>query len=167
MRISIVGNAGGGKSTLSRRLANSHNLPLFEIDSILWQKGWKPTPEEDYNAIHQDIISSGSWIIDGLGRLDSLEARLMASTDIIVVEFPLWQHYWLAAERHVTWIQGEDVQTPGGHGDMPPLKALFKTIAEVDKTWLPKIKKLVLVAESAGVTIHRINDYQQLDSFKL
>ena len=91
----------------------------------------------------------------------------MASTDIIVVEFPLWQHYWLAAERHVSWIQGEGVKTPGGHGEMPPLKALFETIAEVDKRWLPEIKRLASEAEAAGITVHHITDYQQLDTFKL
>jgi adenylate kinase family enzyme len=57
-RIAIIGNAGGGKSTLARRLAASHDLPLTEVDKLLWQPGWKITPEEEYDALHQPLIDS-------------------------------------------------------------------------------------------------------------
>lgn len=167
MRISVIGNAGGGKSTLSRRLAEEHDLTLHEIDSILWQKGWQLTPEEEYNAIHHEIITSESWVIDGLGRQDSIEARLMASTHIVLIDFPLWQHYWLAAERQLAWERGELKNTPGGHGEMPPLQALFKTIAEVESNWMPEIRQMVDVAAAAGTVVHRITDYQLLNEFNL
>lgn len=167
MRLSVIGNAGGGKSTLSKRLAEAHNLKLYEIDSILWQKGWQLTPEEVYNSTHHEIITSESWAIDGLGRQDSIEARLMSSTHIVLIDFPLWQHYWLAAERQISWVRGEIKNTPGGHDEMPPLQALFKTISEVESNWMPEIRNLVDVAASTDIVVHRVTDYQLLSTFSL
>jgi adenylate kinase family enzyme len=36
-RIAIIGNAGGGKSTLARKLAKQRGLRHIEIDRLLWQ----------------------------------------------------------------------------------------------------------------------------------
>jgi hypothetical protein len=41
-----------------------------EIDRLVWQPGW--TPVEIYNAEHARLIGEESWIIDGLGRLESI-----------------------------------------------------------------------------------------------
>jgi len=34
-RIAVIGNAGGGKSTLARALATRHDLPYVEVDALL------------------------------------------------------------------------------------------------------------------------------------
>lgn len=41
-RIAVIGNAGGGKSTLCRKLSKAKNIPLYPIDRIQWKPGWKP-----------------------------------------------------------------------------------------------------------------------------
>jgi len=38
-RIAIIGNAGGGKSTISRKLRDSLRLPLHPIDQLQWRPG--------------------------------------------------------------------------------------------------------------------------------
>jgi adenylate kinase family enzyme len=43
-RLVIIGNAAGGKSTLARAVAGHRGLKLIEIDRLLWQPGWEPTP---------------------------------------------------------------------------------------------------------------------------
>lgn len=35
MRVAIVGNSGGGKSVLARKVAHAHGLPCIELDSLL------------------------------------------------------------------------------------------------------------------------------------
>jgi hypothetical protein len=61
------------------------------------------TPVEVYNGEH---AREENWIIDGLGRLDSIPARLARATDIVLVDMPLWVHFWLAAERQIAWAAG-------------------------------------------------------------
>jgi len=52
-RVVILGNAGGGKSTLARKLDERHAIPHVEIDALLWQEGWDP---------HQSRPTSSSMI---------------------------------------------------------------------------------------------------------
>jgi adenylate kinase family enzyme len=71
-RIVVIGNAGGGKSTVTRRLAERSGLRQIEVDRLLWQADWKLTPADIYESEHVEIIQSDGWIIDGLGRKESI-----------------------------------------------------------------------------------------------
>lgn len=46
-RVSVIGNSGGGKSVLARRIAARYGLPYIEIDRILWRQGWRLAPEAE------------------------------------------------------------------------------------------------------------------------
>src|ERR1043166_6362178 len=91
-RIVVIGNAAGGKSTLARRLAQQRGLPHVEVDRLLWQPGWKIAPETDYAREHARAIAREKWVMDGLGRQDSIAERLARATDIILIDLPLWMH---------------------------------------------------------------------------
>ena len=87
-KVAVFGNAGGGKSTLSRRLAEITGLPLYPLDIIQFRDGryWpdekdggKVSPE-DYLKMHRDILSRDRWIIDGYGSVASAWERFSAAT---------------------------------------------------------------------------------------
>ena len=44
----MIGNAAGGKSTLARHLARRRELPVIEVDRLLWLPGWLLAPQADY-----------------------------------------------------------------------------------------------------------------------
>ncbi len=46
-RVAIIGNAGGGKSTLGRRLSQTLGIGLFPIARIQWKPGWIPASLEE------------------------------------------------------------------------------------------------------------------------
>jgi adenylate kinase family enzyme len=69
-RVAVIGNAGGGKSTLCRKLSQALDLELFPIDRIQWKPGWIPTPYKEIKHHHDKILSHDRWIIDGWGPLD-------------------------------------------------------------------------------------------------
>ena len=125
-RIAIIGNAGGGKSTLARQLANKLGTRHTEIDSLLWQEGWIDTPLEVYRQRHADIIAEDHWVIDGLGRADSIPERLDRATDIVLIDMPLWMHFWLAAERQIAWVLDYSSTAPVASQQCPPPKPYFK-----------------------------------------
>ena len=85
-RTVVIGNSGGGKSILAKLLAARHDLPYIEVDRLLWRLGWELAPEEDYNAAHHDIINQERWLLDGLGRKESIATRLKRATAIILVD---------------------------------------------------------------------------------
>jgi adenylate kinase family enzyme len=166
-RAVIIGNSGGGKSTLARKLGAAWRRPHVEIDGLLWQPGWKLTPVEIYNAEHARLIGEESWIIDGLGRLDSIPDRLARATDIVLVDMPLWVHFWLAAERQIQWSTGQIENPPAGLAAMPSTEALFWTIWEVDQKWMPKIRQLVATEEQRGKQVFRLRSVADLDGFEI
>jgi len=165
-RIVVIGNSGGGKSTLARRLRAAQACPHVEIDELLWQPGWKLTPVEVYDAEHARLIEKEDWIIDGLGRRASIAPRLTRSTDIVFVDMPLWMHFWLAAERQIKWSAGAIEHPPAGLSKMPPTEALFRTIWEVDQEWMPEIRRLIAIEEQKGKRIFRLGSVADLDRFE-
>ena len=166
-RVSVIGNSGGGKSTIARRLAARLAYPCVEIDTLLWLPDWRPAPEERYDAEHARLIAAERWIIDGLGRLQSIPQRLSRSTDIVLIDLPLWMHFWLAAERQLQWAAGDLKNPPAGIAQMPRTEALFRTIWEVDQTWMPEIRRLVAVEEARGKHVSRLSSVSDLENFGL
>ena len=161
----IIGNAGGGKSTLARTIAVARGVTHFEIDRLLWQPGWHPTPKATYDVEHAKAIAKESWLIDGLGRHESIAPRIERATVVILVDMPVWMHFWLAAERQIEWSTIE--HPPGQHHHvMPPTEALFRTIWEVDQSWMPLVRELCLRAERARKTVHRVKSVAELTAFR-
>ncbi len=164
-RIAIIGNAGAGKSTLARKIAANRNLSYIEIDRLLWLPGWELVPEADYKAAHAQVITGESWIIDGLGRQDSIEPRLRRATSIILIDMPLWMHFWLTAERQISWHRGRLDHPPAGGNAPPPMDALFRTIWDVDKDWMPGIRDLVQSEQKQGKRVDRISSVDELNHY--
>lgn len=161
-RIAIVGNAGGGKSVLARRLAQDLQLPLLELDRILWREDWRPAPEAIYKEAHSQMIATGAWIIDGLGRRDSISERLRRTTVIILIDMPIWMHFWLAAERQTAWKDGILEDPPAGAMAPPSTEALFRTIFEVDRDWMPEIRVLIDLEEKREKRTVKIESVEAL-----
>lgn len=164
-RIAIIGNAGGGKSTLARALSRKRGLPHVELDRLLWQESWQPASSDVFARRHAELIQRDRWIIDGLGQQASVLERLSRATEVILIDMPLWTHFWLAAERQVAWARGKLEHPPGGIAEMPSTRALFRTIWDVDQGWMPEIRALCIDAEADGKIVARLTNLDELDAF--
>ena len=90
-KVAVFGNAGGGKSTLARRLAEITGLPLYTLDIVQFRDGryWAGEPDggkmsdEDYLKLHADILNRDRWIIDGYGSLASAWERFAAADTLV------------------------------------------------------------------------------------
>jgi hypothetical protein len=124
------------------------------------------SPRADvYLKQHAELIASDGWVIDGLGQQASIPDRLSRATEIILIDMPLWRHFWLAAERQIAWASGKLEHIPGGISTMPPTDALFRTIWEVEQTWMPEVRALCTEAETKGTTLTRITSLEELNAF--
>jgi len=165
-RIAIIGNAGGGKSTLARRLAAARDLPLTEVDKLLWRPGWEITPEAEFDALHQPLIESERWLIEGMGHLHSIRPRLLRATWVITIDMPIWMHFWLAAERQIEQALGTLEHPIAGLGEPIPTKDMFETLWETEQDWMPTIRANIAEAETAGVKVTRIASVEEIDAFR-
>ena len=55
MRINVVGTAGSGKSTISKRIAQKLDVPYVQLDEIFWKPNWK---ESYFFSKVEEIVSS-------------------------------------------------------------------------------------------------------------
>jgi adenylate kinase family enzyme len=164
-RILIIGNAGGGKSVLARKIAAGRGLPYREIDAITWKPGWEPFSQAEYEAAHAKLIAEENWVIDGLGWTESLPARFQRATEIILIDMPIWMHFWLAAERQIQWALGKLENPVGGIAEMPTTRGMFEALWETDREMAPVFRRLTDEAERVGKPVSRIASVEELDAF--
>jgi hypothetical protein len=157
-RLVVIGNSGGGKSTLARRLAVQSACPCVEIDSLLWQPGWRLAPVETYEAEHERLIAQERWIIDGLGRQESIPRR--ADRHAALDAF-------LAVERQLQWAADGLTHPPAGIAKMPRTEVLFRTIWEVEQTWMPEIRSPVAMEGTAREACGTADIGSDLENFAL
>lgn len=85
-RILVTGNAGSGKTTLSRKLASSMRLPLYGLDAIVWKTGWEKTPDQEKREKIRQMTASEAWIIDGVSG-----QAFKAADKIYFLDLPLYK----------------------------------------------------------------------------
>jgi adenylate kinase family enzyme len=82
-RIVIVGNAGSGKTTLARRIAERFQLDALELDEVRWEQ--RPnklnSAERCREVIREFTATRASWVIEGL-HATLLELALVHATEL-------------------------------------------------------------------------------------
>ena len=143
-RVSIIGNAAGGKSTLCKKLKVAKSLPLFAVDKLQWKPGWIPVPREDVASGIKKIIIRDKWIIDGWGPWETIEERFEKSDTIILIDHKVLIHFWWAAKRQVKALLFPDsIEKPEGCDLAPMTLEMFKMIWMIHKTMRPRLLQLV------------------------
>lgn len=84
----IFGKPGSGKSTFAQELASITKLPLFHLDQLCYEKGWRKKSFEEIKKLQNDILQQPMWIIEG-NRLEHIIQRFEAA-DLIVFMCPSW-----------------------------------------------------------------------------
>ena len=141
----MIGNAGAGKTSLSRILAARYQLPLTHVDSIQFIAGMNIRPHDQSIAILTQIQSQESWIIDGYGPLDILQDRLERAERIIFIDLPIWRHYWWATKRQVKSLWNPRAELPADCDDVTLKQTLrlFRAIWKVHIKMRPEMLKIL------------------------
>ena len=144
-RIAVIGNAGAGKTTLSRNLARVHNLPLTHVDAIQFVAGMKIRPHAESIQILNEIQAGENWIVDGYGPLDILETRLARADRIVMIDFPLWRHYWWCSKRQIKNLWSPRAELPEGCDEVSFAQTvkLFKALWRVHQQMRPELLRIL------------------------
>ena len=153
-KVAVFGNAGGGKSTLSKRLSQITGLPLYTLDKLKFRPDGAEVPAKDYQRLHRELLAADQWIIDGFGSIDTLWPRLDTADTLVYVDLPLYQHSWWVTKRMVT---GFFVPPEGWPEGSPILKSSLNSYQAL---WLchryltPKYRAYVQKAQNAKQIYH-------------
>lgn len=167
-RLTIIGNAGAGKTTLSRILAARHDLPLTHVDSIQFTAGMNIRAHAESIAILSEIQNQDEWLIDGYGPLDILEKRLELADQIIFIDFPIWRHYWWALKRQIKSLWSPRTELPKNCNDatLRQTVKLFRTIWKVHTKMRPEMLRILSreKLKSKVFIIRELKDWEQVAS---
>ena len=152
-RVTVIGNAAGGKTTLSRELSTQHNLPLHELDALLWGPGWVRSPEVTFDTQHDALVAGSRWLIEGYGPWPAVQRRLKSSDTIILIDLPL--------RTHLLWALKREMGLPPA--DRRPLLKLVKMIWWLHRHMRPKLLQAIN-AEPSHATLHHIRTKAQLNA---
>jgi adenylate kinase family enzyme len=163
-RVAVFGNAGGGKSTLARRLAELTRLPLYPLDLIQFKAGGGKVTHEDYLKAHADLLGRDQWIIDGFGCVGSAWARFAAADTLIYLDLPLANHYWWVTKR---LIKGAFVAPEGWPANSPLWQSTldsWRVVGRCERHLAPRYRQLVADAP-ASKRVHHLKSARQIRCF--
>ena len=101
-RILIVGNSGGGKSTLARRLGEKLSLPVIHLDVIFWKPGWVEIGDEAFRLEAARALQGPEWICDG-NFSGTWDLRMPLADTIVWLDQPRLLCLFRAVMRVVTY----------------------------------------------------------------
>jgi adenylate kinase family enzyme len=165
-RVTVIGNGGSGKTTLSRQLSGAMNLPLHHMDRIIWRPNWERTPDEVIRIQLDWIMSEPEWLIDGLGPLWSIEMRLPLAERIVLLDYPLEHCRAWAMQRVEELRDKERTDAPEGCSFTGLEQRLLEVLNTVDREYMPVIRSWVSMPEHRERTIW-IREPDELERLRL
>jgi adenylate kinase family enzyme len=104
-RVLVIGNSGGGKSTLSRRLGEKLGLPVVHLDVLFWKPGWVESDKEEFKVRVAEALSGPAWIADG-NFSSSFDVSMARADTIVWIDQPRLLCLIRAIWRALTYRDG-------------------------------------------------------------
>ena len=162
-KVAVFGNAGGGKSTLARRLAELTGLPLYVIDMMQFRAGGAKVPHDEFLQAHAELLRRDRWVIDGFGDLATAWERFAAADTLIYVDLPLLTHYRWVTKRFIKGL----FANPKGWPENSPLwsstLSSYRVIPLCHNRLTPQYRQLVADA-STSKRVHHLRSPAQMQS---
>src|SRR5262249_40680335 len=116
-KVAVFGNAGGGKSTLARQLAEITGLPLYVLDLMQFREGGVQVPDSEFLKEHANILQSADWIMECFGNMSIIGERFEVADTLIYVDLTLFTHYVRVTKRLIKGM----FRDPPGWPERSPL----------------------------------------------
>lgn len=86
-RILIIGSAGAGKSTLSKKLGAILHIPVIHLDKYYWKPNWVASESLEWEQFVEEQTAQEAWIMDG-NYSRTLKMRLEKADAVIFLDMP-------------------------------------------------------------------------------
>lgn len=163
-KVAVFGNAGGGKSTLSQRLADMTGIPWVPLDSIQYNPGGGEMPHAEFKTAHDSLLKQDQWVVDGFGSLDTVWERLAVADTLVYLDMPVLRHYWWVTKR---FFQSAWMPPAGWPERSPLLKGTLKSFVTVrlcHRKLTPKYRAYVERAKATKQVYH-LRSRQDIEQF--
>lgn len=155
-RVLLIGNAGAGKTTFAKQLAQKLQLPLIHLDNLYWCGDWDHLSRDEFDALLQWELEKPQWIIDGNFNR-TIPHRLQYCDTVFYFDFPTITCLAGITKRTLTNL-GSVRSDMGGncveHFDANK-RALYRNAITFNKQHRKEYYALLSRAEHAKVIIFR------------
>jgi len=136
LRLIVTGNAGSGKSTAARQIADITGVPLIGLDLIVWRPGWRKTPTAERSQLEIEIAKRQSWIVDGVS------SRILAAADLVLfLDYPRRTCFWRCIQRNWRYLFQGRPELPPQCPEIKIIPQLFRLIWNFPRLVRPSILK--------------------------
>ena len=163
-RVAIFGNAGGGKSTLAKRLADVTQLPLHQLDMIQYKAGGGEVPHDEYVRAHAELLDRETWIIDGFGSVETAWERFAKADTLIHVDLPLLTHYWWVTKRLMKSFYSLPVGWPENSPMWRSTMDSYRVIGLCHRKLTPRYRQLD-ADMAASKRVHHLRSSAEIHAF--
>ncbi len=86
-KILIIGSAGSGKTTLSKKLNKKLSLPIIHLDKYYWRPNWQRVSDDEWEKTIKKFSNQKTWIMDG-NYSKTIATRLQYADVVIFLDIP-------------------------------------------------------------------------------
>jgi len=144
-RIAIVGNGGGGKTTLARALGRTLDLPVTHVDSVQFLPGWRVRDRAETARLLDAVAAGERWILDGFGGRECIARRLAAAEVTVLVDLPLVVHLARGLRRQLAAARAPRAELPADcpEASLRRTLRLARTLLRVHRDEVPWLRARV------------------------
>lgn len=161
-RILVIGNSGGGKSTLARQLGAKLGLPVIHLDVLFWKPGWVESDRDDYRARVIAALAAPAWICDG-NFTSTFGLRMALSDTIIWIDRPRLLCLFRAIKRAITYRGGGRPDMAEGCDEKIDFE-FYRFILTYDRKIRPKLEQ-ALAEQGAHAQLVRLRTDREVAAF--
>ena len=162
-KVAVFGNAGGGKSTLARRLAELTSLPFIPLDMIQYRASGE-VPRDEYLKAHAELLKRDAWIIEGYGCRKSAWERFASADTLVYVDLPLATHFLWITKRLVNGFFRTPESWPEGSPMLSSTISSYRVLWSCHRYLTPKYRELVFYAQHHK-RVHHLRSPAEIRAF--
>ncbi|MCF7505080.1 MULTISPECIES: adenylate kinase [Vibrio] len=163
-KVAVFGKPGSGKSTVSKALASATNLPLHQLDSLVYKPSGELVDKEVFKDVHDKIVSSETWIIDGLGPISLFYNRLDEADTLVYIDLPYSVSYWFVTKRLLKGLFVKPEGWPEGSSVFKGTLQSYKILKLCPKFWNDEFM-IKLLEKYPMKEVHVIKTVAELNDF--
>lgn len=161
-RILVIGNSGGGKSTLARKLGEKLGLPVIHLDVLFWKPGWVERDRDEYRASVVEALAAPEWICDG-NFTSTFGMRMALSDTIIWIDRSRFLCLFRAIKRAITYAGGGRPDMTEGCDEKIDFE-FYRFILTYDRKVRPKLEQ-ALAEHGAHARLVRLTSDREVADF--
>lgn len=133
-KILVTGNAGSGKTTVSKYVSEKHGIPWYTLDKIVWQEYWQKTPPPTRSDKISALVQKDEWIIDGV------DYQVMQAADLVIfLDVSRTTSYLRVLKRNPRYLFSSREELPPHCPEILIIPYLIRLIWRFPKRVRPKL----------------------------